>query len=106
MARVANVHRRRLRLLSIFHTFFSSLSLSFFFSLRVVIVLLDDYCIYDCENMEMLEKRVSAGDLLHSRRINYTSVRVYIYFIIRIARRIRKGEKIIINNSTQRSNEK
>lgn len=32
----------------------------------------------DCENMEMLEKRVSAGDLLHSRRIkmiNYTSVR-------------------------------
>ena len=81
MARVANVHRRRLRLLSIFHTFFSSLSLSlsFFFSLRVVIVLLDDYCIYDCENMEMLEKRVSAGDPLHSRRINYTSVRVYIY---------------------------
>lgn len=32
----------------------------------------------DCENMEMLEKRVSAGDPLHSRRIkmiNYTSVR-------------------------------
>lgn len=66
----------------------------------------------------------SSGRLLHIWLWKYGNVRetsfsrgsvalatdklhvVYIYFIIRIAWRIRKGEKIIINNSTQRSNEK
>lgn len=75
MARVANVQWTTIASSCIFHTLFFSFSLSLSSSCnRSSGRLLH----MDCENMEMLEKRVSAGDPLHSRRIkmiNYTSVR-------------------------------